>query len=224
MGNPPVSVNDFLTEVRRLEIIVDSVAGPVKEVTEKEDVKKTTQSPLESQTAGKRVSRPLGAESAINTVQAPTTSSSGSPIIEVDIFRVGTQRAMVDTGARQSVIRADLLQGQSCFNIQSPLQNWRSLDGNKLAVVGETSLVVRFSGVTIDLTQVLEMENAAHPVVLGMDWIGKAEAVIYVENEKPVVNYVVSINNFRNLQTHKPKWKWLLEGCKISICNIKWYI
>ena len=66
-------------------------------------------------------------------------------------------------------------------------------------------VVVRFSGVTIDLTQVLEMENAAHPVVLGMDWIGKAEAVIYVENEKPVVNYVVSINNFRNLQTHKPK-------------------
>ena len=40
MGNPPVSGNDFLTEVRRLEIIVDSVAGPVKEVTEKEDEKK----------------------------------------------------------------------------------------------------------------------------------------------------------------------------------------
>lgn len=94
----------------------------------------------------------------------------------------------MDTGAKQSVIRADLVLGQSCFNIQSPLKNWRSLDGNILAVVGETSLVVRFNGTTIDLTQVLVMENAAHPVVLGMDWIGKAEAVIYVENEKPVVN------------------------------------
>jgi hypothetical protein len=31
MGNPPVSVNDFLIEVRRLENIADSLADPVKE-------------------------------------------------------------------------------------------------------------------------------------------------------------------------------------------------
>ena len=40
MGNPPISVNDFLIEVRRLENIADPVAGPVKEVTEKKDEKK----------------------------------------------------------------------------------------------------------------------------------------------------------------------------------------
>jgi hypothetical protein len=55
-------------------------------------------------------------------------------------------------------------------------------------VVGETSLIVRYSGETIDLKQVLVMENASHPVVLWMDWIGKAGAVIYVEDEKPVMN------------------------------------
>jgi hypothetical protein len=32
------------------------------------------------------------------------------------------------------------------------------------------------------------MENVAYPVVLGMDWIGKAGTVIYVEDERPVVN------------------------------------
>ena len=46
MGNPPVSVNDFLVEVRRLENIADSVAGSVKEVTEKEEGKKTANNSL----------------------------------------------------------------------------------------------------------------------------------------------------------------------------------
>jgi hypothetical protein len=55
-------------------------------------------------------------------------------------------------------------------------------------VVGETNLIVRYNGETIDLKHVLVMENAAYPVVLGKDWIGKAGAVIYVEDEKPVVN------------------------------------
>jgi hypothetical protein len=55
-------------------------------------------------------------------------------------------------------------------------------------VVGETNLIVKYSGETINLKQVLVMENAAYPVVLGMDRIGKAGAVIYVKDEKPVVN------------------------------------
>ena len=46
MGNPPISVNDFLIKVRRLENIADPVAGPVKEVTEKEDEKKTANDSL----------------------------------------------------------------------------------------------------------------------------------------------------------------------------------
>ena len=46
MGNPPISVNDFLIDVRRLENIADPVAGPVKEVTEKEDEKKTANDSL----------------------------------------------------------------------------------------------------------------------------------------------------------------------------------
>jgi hypothetical protein len=55
-------------------------------------------------------------------------------------------------------------------------------------VVGETSLIVRYRGTSIDLKQVLVIENVAHPVVLGMDWVGKAGAFIYVKDEKPVVN------------------------------------
>ena len=46
MGNPPVSVNDFLIEFCRLENITNSVAGPVKEVTEKKDGKKTANDSL----------------------------------------------------------------------------------------------------------------------------------------------------------------------------------
>ncbi len=95
---------------------------------------------------------------------------------------------MVDTGSRKSVICSNLVRERSSFNIHSTLKNWRSLDGNILAVVGETNLIVRYSGETIDLKQVLVMENVAYPVVLGMDWIGKAGAVIYVKDERPVVN------------------------------------
>jgi hypothetical protein len=131
MGNPPFSVNDFFIEVRRLEDIVDSLAGS----TEKEDVKKTAN------------------DSLFQAVEALTNQV------------------------------AFILQ----YSFPSK-KNWRSLDGNILAVVGETNFIVRYSGETIDLKQVLVMENVAYPVVLGMDWIGKAGAVIYVKDERPVVN------------------------------------
>jgi hypothetical protein len=131
MGNPPFSVNDFFIEVRRLEDIVDSLAGS----TEKEDVKKTAN------------------DSLFQAVEALTNQV------------------------------AFILQ----YSFPSK-KNWRSLDGNILAVVGETNFIVRYSGETIDLKQVLVMENVAYPVVLGMDWIGKTGAVIYVKDERPVVN------------------------------------
>jgi hypothetical protein len=131
MGNPPFSVNDFFIEVRRLEDIVDSLAGS----TEKEDVKKTAN------------------DSLFQAVEALTNQV------------------------------AFILQ----YSFPSK-KNWRSLDGNILAVVGETNFIVRYSGETIDLKQVLVMENVAYPVVLGMDWIVKAGAVIYVKDERPVVN------------------------------------
>nr|CAH0105606.1 unnamed protein product [Daphnia galeata] len=49
------------------------------------------------------------------------------------------------------------------------------------------------------------MENAAHPVVLGMDWIGKAEAVIYVENEKPVVDVAKSYKKMLSSSAKREK-------------------
>lgn len=137
---------------------------------------------------GKRVCRPLGAESAVNFVQAPVTKlTSGSPVIEVDVFRVGLVKAMVDSGAKNSVIRADLIRGRSVFDLRVASRTWRTLDYQILPLVGETSLVVRFGGAVTDLNQVLVMENAIFPMVLGMDWIERSGAVICVKEGVAIV-------------------------------------
>jgi hypothetical protein len=46
MGNPPIFVNDFLIEERRLENIVNSLANPFKEVAEKGDETKVADDTL----------------------------------------------------------------------------------------------------------------------------------------------------------------------------------
>ncbi|KAI9550771.1 hypothetical protein GHT06_004558 [Daphnia sinensis] len=117
----------------------------------------------------------------------PLPNPRGSPVIEVDVFRVGLVKAMVDSGAKNSVIRADLIRGRSIFDLRVASRTWRTLDYQILPLVGETSLVVRFGGTVTDLNQVLVMENAIFPMVLGMDWIERSGAVICVKEGVAIV-------------------------------------
>lgn len=94
---------------------------------------------------------------------------------------------MVDSGAKNSVIRADLIRERSVFDIKVVSKTWRSLDFQVLPLIGETNLIVRFDGAVTDLGQVLVMEKAIYPMVLGMDWIERAGAVICVKHGVAIV-------------------------------------
>ncbi|KZR98405.1 Uncharacterized protein APZ42_006192, partial [Daphnia magna] len=121
---------------------------------------------------GKLPRRFLGAGPAINTFQAPISSSSvDSPFIEVDVFRIGKQRALIDTGARNSIIREELLRNRTAFSVWSSNSSWCSVNGQKLPAFGETSLSVRGPNGVVDLNKVVVMENTLYPLVLGADWI-----------------------------------------------------
>lgn len=94
---------------------------------------------------------------------------------------------MVDSGAKNSVIRADLIRERSVFDVKVASKTWRSLDFQVLPLIGETNLIVRFDGAVTDLSQVLVMEKAIYPMVLGMDWIERAGAVICVKHGVAIV-------------------------------------
>ena len=82
----------------------------------------------------------------------PATSIN-SPVIKVDIFRIGIVDAMVDSGAKNSVICEDLLSGRSCFLIR-PSSSYRNIDGSAVGnVVGEVSISVRVGGSVLDLNR-----------------------------------------------------------------------
>ena len=57
------------------------------------------------------------------------TDSISSPIVNVDLFRVGMVKAMVDSGAKNSVICENLLLGRSSFPIR-PSTSYRNIDGS----------------------------------------------------------------------------------------------
>ncbi|KZS05237.1 Uncharacterized protein APZ42_031640 [Daphnia magna] len=227
MGNPPASINAFLTEVRRLESISEPVTNPssVSTTTEENAGNQETRdslfqavealtnqvavltrtvtrpnSPGTGKPALKQVGfdrRPPGSKNEVQCYNCsgyghisrdcPLPNPRGSPVIEVDVFRVGLVKAMVDSGAKNSVIRADLIRGRSVFDLRVASRTWRTLDYQILPLVGETSLVVRFGGAVTDLNQVLVMENAIFPMVLGMDWIERSGAVICVKEGVAIV-------------------------------------
>ncbi|EFX75860.1 hypothetical protein DAPPUDRAFT_107539 [Daphnia pulex] len=197
MGNPPVSVNALLIEVRRIEGIIESLeSSPDDKMTAGKTDGKLTRKKCYNCNDFCHFSRDCPRQNLRGNRPRPENERETTLRDRVDHKHCSSPNNLIEwkpnhrSGHLQSgdAKSYDLGRGQSSFNIQIPLKNLRSLDGNVLAVVGETSLIVRCSGETINLKQVLVMENAAHPVVLGMDWIGKAGAVIYAEDEKPVMN------------------------------------
>ena len=141
--------------------------------------------------AGKLPSRPAGAGSAIIVIQDPKPDSSSavcSPIIEADVFRIGSVRAMVDSGAKNSVICQELLSGRSSFVIR-PSPSYRNIDGSSVVnVIGETSLTVRYQRVVVNLEHVVVVRSIMYSLVLGVEWIVKSgAAVVGVQGRAEVV-------------------------------------
>lgn len=94
-------------------------------------------------------------------------------LIEVHVARVGPVKAMVDTGAMYSVIETKMVQH---LLKDEHLTGGTLLSFNKerVAVVGEISLTIRFKDRVVDLHKVRVVEQSLFPLILGVDWMGKS--------------------------------------------------
>ena len=123
-------------------------------------------------------------------------SAINSPVIKVDVFRIGATKAMVDSGAQNSVICQSLLTGRSAFKIRPP-PFYRNIDGSIVQnVVGECSLTVRYKGVLVDLNHVVE--SSIYPLVLGIVWIVQSGAVVKGNSGRVEV---LMLNQIHGLET-----------------------
>ncbi|KZS03826.1 Histone-lysine N-methyltransferase NSD2-like protein [Daphnia magna] len=120
---------------------------------------------------GKRASRPVEAGAAIN--EQKSLKPTNLALIEVHIARVGPVKAMVDTGAMFSVIEKKMIQHllKEEFLVGGTLL---SFNKERVPIVGEIPLTVRFKDRVVDLQKVRVVEQALFPLILGVDWMGES--------------------------------------------------
>ena len=103
---------------------------------------------------------------------------------------MGEATAMVDSGAKRSAIRADLIANRNSFPIRNSSSCWRTADGGIARnVVGETSLTIRYKGHVVELPKVVVMNNLAAPFILGIEWIDAMRAAVTTKDGKGVVTF-----------------------------------
>ena len=95
---------------------------------------------------------------------------------------------MVDSGAKRSAIRADLIANRNSFPIRNTNTCWRTADGGIARnVLGETSLTIRYKGHVVELPKVIVMTNRAAPFILGIEWIDAMRAAVTTKDGRGVV-------------------------------------
>lgn len=78
---------------------------------------------------------------------------------------------MIDSGAKYSLIKRELLRGRSYFKIQ-PNSSYCMIDGTVIeGVVGEVSLMVSFKRKIVDLPRVVLLNKMVRPLILGVEWV-----------------------------------------------------
>ena len=101
---------------------------------------------------------------------------------------MGEATAMVDSGAKRSAIRADLIANRNSFPIRNTNTCWRTADGGIARnVLGETSLTIRYKGHVVELPKVIVMTNRAAPFILGIEWIDAMRAAVTTKDGRGVV-------------------------------------
>lgn len=100
------------------------------------------------------------------------------PFIDAEVFRVGELKAMVDSGAKNSAISEGMLLGRSGFAVLPP-SKYSFIDGTLMDnVIGEASLTIRYKGTVVDLEKVAVVRGMLYPLLLGVEWIVKSDAMI----------------------------------------------
>jgi len=107
---------------------------------------------------------------------------------DVDIHRIGDVRALVDSGAKRSVVSYDLIKGRNSFPIMKPKTLWQAIDSEPISnVIGETNLVIRYQGTLVELDRVVVMKKIVSPLVLGIEWINAARTWVGAIDQKGIV-------------------------------------
>ena len=95
--------------------------------------------------------------------------------------------AMVDSGAKRSAIRADLIANRKSLPIRHTNTCWRTAGGGIAQnVLGETALTIRYIGHVVELPRVVVMANQVTPFILGIEWIDAMKAAVSTKNGKGV--------------------------------------
>lgn len=129
----------------------------------------------------------LGAlQTPVQVLAANQACKSKSPSVEVDVFRLGRRRAMVDTGSAKCVINSELLAGLTMFKILPTESIWKSVNGGKLHIIGEVGLTIRFMGKIADV-MALVMPTSVWPLILGTDWLQAVGATIDYKSDGETV-------------------------------------
>ena len=104
----------------------------------------------------------------------------------MEVYRVGVVRALVDSGASKSAISYEVIRN-SGLRIEPVKKRWRTVDGDGRGIIGQMELTVEYGGSQIRLPEVIVFEKLQVPLILGIEWIGAANASIRVENQVGVV-------------------------------------
>ena len=108
-------------------------------------------------------------------------------ILPVNIARLGARDALYDTGANCSIIKLSAAEGLTIRRTEG-LDYILGAGGVKIAIIGETSMTVRFRNSVVDLKRVRVMEDCSFDVILGLDWISRS-GVLPVIRDKQMVGF-----------------------------------
>lgn len=104
-------------------------------------------------------------------------------MIRVAIENVGEMTALLDTGASVTAVRKGALKGIR-LKSKGMTPGLRGIDNKIIQVVDEISLNVRWSGSVIRLEKVAVVESAPFPLILGVDWLTKANLNLVCKDNK----------------------------------------
>ena len=109
--------------------------------------------------------------------------------------------AMVDSGAKRSAIRADLIANRKSFPIRHTNTCWRTADGG-------IALTIRYKGHVVELPREVVMTNQVTPFILGIEWIDAMKAAVSTKNGKGVVTLEKKVpkrDNGEKKNTYQPE-------------------
>ena len=125
--------------------------------------------------AGKRARRSSGAGPGINLIEDPNQIR---PRVQVHIAGVSDPvTGFIDSGASRSVVSRDLAVKIGAVDLCRGRKSLRTLGGCLVPILGNVGLNVSYQRREVALVDVPVVEEAAHSLILGQDWMASVGEV-----------------------------------------------